>query len=619
LTGEQLSIGRDASNSLRIRDRSVSRLHCVLDSEGGQHKIRDLDSRNGVFVNDIPVHEKTLDDGDQIKIGTALFLFLLHEAESAGEATLVQFEDACVGTEPTMQLRYEESLYLRPDTLLASLPIAGQMARDLHALLKISTAINSMHGTEEIKEKLLELIFEIVPAERGAILLTSPTSEEFTSVSGRVRDSGPGQPVRVSRTIVQLVLRDGVSLLSNGVLDSEEFRRSDSLAESGIQSVLCVPLLLYGKALGVIYLDTSLEEARFAEDQLQLVTAIAGIAAVALENSRHVEWLESENRRLKAEMKIEHNMVGESARMREVYQFIAKVAPTESTVLICGESGTGKELAARAIHENSERGDQPFVAINCAALTESLLESELFGHEKGAFTGAVAQKKGKLEMADGGTLFLDEVGELAPALQAKLLRVLQEREFERVGGLRPIKVDIRLIGATNCDLEELVKNGAFRRDLYYRLNVVSLAMPSLRSRKEDIPLLANYFIARHSEKCRRRLTGMSHEARECLLHYDWPGNVREFENAIERAVVLGSGELVLPEDLPEAVIEASSSPVALTAKYHEAVTNLKKQLIVHAVEQAEGNYTEAAKILGVHANYLHRLIRNMGLKPALKK
>lgn len=235
-----------------------------------------------------------------------------------------------------------------------------------------------------------------------------------------------------------------------------------------------------------------------------------------------MEWLESENRRLRAEINIEHNMVGESPRMREVYQFIAKVAPTESTVLIRGESGTGKELAARAIHLNSQRKDEPFVAINCAALTETLLESELFGHEKGAFTGAFSQKKGKLEMADGGTLFLDEIAELAPALQAKLLRVLQERQFERVGGTRSIRVDIRLIAATNRELEELEKGGAFRRDLYYRLNVVSITMPPLRARREDIPLLVNYFIARHSQRCRRHVSAMSEEARGFLLQYDWP-------------------------------------------------------------------------------------------------
>jgi Nif-specific regulatory protein len=339
---------------------------------------------------------------------------------------------------------------------------------------------------------------------------------------------------------------------------------------------------------------------------------------VARENARHVERLEDENQRLKAEINIEHNMVGESAPMRTVYRFVSRVASTDSTVLITGESGTGKELVARAIHRNSPRVQKPFVAINCAALTETLLESELFGHEKGAFTGALQQKKGKLEVADGGTVFLDEMGELAPALQAKLLRVLQEREFERVGGTRSVRIDVRVIAATNRDLTESVKTGAFRQDLYYRLNVVSIEMPPLRERRDDIPLLASYFAARAGERSKRHVLGVSPEARACLVNYEWPGNVRELENAIERAVVLGSSDFILPEDLPEAVLETVQPAGVTIAQYHEAVSEAKRQVILRAVEQAGGNYTEAAKLLGVHPNYLHRLIRNMNLKSVLR-
>src|SRR5262249_22297046 len=232
------------------------------------------------------------------------------------------------------------------------------------------------------------------------------------------------------------------------------------------------------------------------------------------------------------------DMVGASAGMREVYKFIAKAAPTNSTVLIRGESGTGKELAARAIHLNSPRAKHPFVAINCAALTETLLESELFGHEKGAFTGAVTTKKGKIELAQNGSVFLDEIGEMALPLQAKLLRVLQQHEFERVGGTRTIKADIRLIAATNRNLEQAIKDGDFREDLYYRLNVIRLNMPPLRERREDITPLAIYFAEKYSRQCNRPIKGISPQAQACLFNYDWPGNVREFENAIERAIVL---------------------------------------------------------------------------------
>jgi len=283
-------------------------------------------------------------------------------------------------------------------------------------------------------------------------------------------------------------------------------------------------------------------------------------------------------------------------------------------VLILGESGTGKELAAHAIHLNSSRATKPFVAINCATLTESLLESELFGHEKGAFTGAITQKRGKLEIANGGTVFLDEVGELSPVIQAKLLRVLQTREFERVGGTHPVKTDVRVIAATNRNLETAIKAGEFREDLYYRLNVVSIVMPPLRERREDIGLLATYFVAEFSKKCKRKVTGISAEARRLLHSYDWPGNVRQLENAIERAVVLGSTDLIVPEDLPEAILESEAAGEVTSSTYYEAVNEAKRQILSKTLQQTNGNYTDAAKLLGIHPNNLHRIIRNLNLK-----
>ena len=332
-----------------------------------------------------------------------------------------------------MQVRFNDALYL--------------MARDLSALMKVSTTINAVRGVEELQKTLLELLFEVVPAERGVILLTAPGLQanalEFASVFGLDRQAGKDESIKVSRTITKRVLEHGESLLITRQAETENFESSDSLAEQP-GSILCVPLIMLQRTLGVIYLDTKEPDAVFDKDHLQLVSAISAITAVALENARHIEWLLSENQRLIADFNIEHNMVGESQSMRGVLQFISKVALTDSTVLLSGESGTGKELVARAIHQNSKRVNKPFMAVNCAALAESLLESELFGHEKGSFTGALAQKKGRLEIAEGGTLFLDEIGELSLALQVKLLRVLQEREFERVGGTRTIKVDIRL-------------------------------------------------------------------------------------------------------------------------------------------------------------------------------
>jgi transcriptional regulator with GAF, ATPase, and Fis domain len=303
-------------------------------------------------------------------------------------------------------------------------------------------------------------------------------------------------------------------------------------------------------------------------------------------------------------------------------------------VLIRGETGAGKEIVARAIHLNSPQAKRPFIAINCAVLPENLIESELFGHEKGAFTGAIAQKKGKFELADGGTVFLDEIGELAPRLQAKLLRVIQEKEFERLGGARPIKLNARLITATNRNLGAAIQSGEFREDLFFRLNVLALTVPPLRLRREDIPLLADYFVTKYAAKCRRRIKGVTAAARSYLERYDWPGNVRELESAIQRAVVMSSTEFIMPDDLPDDVLECETAgdpvpraPVdqkitstgATTLKYHDAVKEAKKQVIINAIERASGDYAEAAKTLGMHTNNLHRLIRNLNLKSHLKK
>jgi transcriptional regulator with PAS, ATPase and Fis domain len=282
-------------------------------------------------------------------------------------------------------------------------------------------------------------------------------------------------------------------------------------------------------------------------------------------------------------------------------------------VLICGESGTGKEVVARSIHNNSPRRDRPFVAINCAAIPDTLLESELFGHEKGAYTGAIGMRKGKLEAAEDGTLFLDEIGDLAPPLQAKLLRVLQQKEFERVGGTCAIPFKARVLAATNKILEQAIKAGQFRQDLYYRLNVVSVTVPPLRDHREDIPLLALYFAAKYAEKSKRPFKGISQNARTLLMNYSWPGNVRELENAIEHAIVLGLTEEILPEDLPNGILEEQSTGLE-GARYHDTLNKSKKELILNALREAKGNYPEAARILGVHPKYLHRLARNLNLK-----
>jgi transcriptional regulator with GAF, ATPase, and Fis domain len=618
LPPEELSLGRDASNGLPISDPSVSRRHCLIHPEGNGFKVRDLESRNGTLVNGEAVTDRWLHPLDEITVGDSVFRFLVDDDEQTTGATrVVEFEDEKL-THSMAEIRPEDVLYLQPEKILSELPATSRLARNLNALLKISRVVHSIRDLDELQEQVLELIFAVVPAERGAILLDGTNRREFNSTFARHRDSGNKRPVKVSRTIAQRVLEQGLAILGSDVPGSSQLGGVQSLIELQVRSLLCVPLNVFQRTVGCIYLDTINVADRFNEDHLQLVTAIAGTSAVALENARRLQWLENENQRLLTEITLDRTLVGESTRMKDVFQFLARVAPSDATVLIGGESGTGKELAARAIHRKSPRANKAFVAINCAAIPENLLESELFGFEKGAFTGAVSQKKGRLEIADGGVLFLDEVGELAPSLQVKLLRVLQEREFERVGGHRPIHVDIRLIAATNRDLEEASRKGEFRQDLYFRLNVVNLTMPALREHKEDIPMLVSFLVDKHCKRNGAKPKPLSREALACLMNYDWPGNVRELENVIERALVLGSSEDILPEDLPENLLERAPSPGVGEARYHAAVKDLKKRLIQNALEEAKGSCTEAAKILGVHPNYLHRLIRNLDLKETTK-
>jgi DNA-binding NtrC family response regulator len=327
------------------------------------------------------------------------------------------------------------------------------------------------------------------------------------------------------------------------------------------------------------------------------------------------EGLKRSNRLLRDELsQREVRLIGDAPRMAGIIDTARRAAASRSTVLILGESGTGKEVLARAIHEWSDRRSAPFVAVNCVALTEELLESELFGHEKGAFTGAVSQKPGKFEVADGGTIFLDEIAEIRPQLQAKLLRVLQEHQFERVGGTTSLRVDIRVIAATNRDLTVEIQAGRFREDLYYRLNVITLDMPPLRERAGDIPAMAEHFLERYARETKRSVSGISDDALAALRRYEWPGNVRELQNTIERAVVLGGTDTILLDDLPTHIVEARAAGDGEEAHgFHDQVRRYKGQLIRDAI-RTSGSQRKAASLLGLNPTYLSRLIRNLGLK-----
>ena len=584
----EFSVGRHASNNLCVEETAVSRRHFVIRRSGPRCTLQDLESRNGTFVNGTPVTEHALEQGDEIRIGGSAFAYVV----DPDRVVALPKPDS-----KTRELRFEDSAYLSSSGR-SVLPPSARALHDLRTLLRITTMLHSFQGllkskqtlaAEVLRTHLESLLPDMIPATRAGVFI-------------------PGVPPAAWKPNPEVFQRACQERIAVWLDDADR---------AGL-SAMAAPLMVRGEVAAVIYLESTDARQKFDEGHLQLLSAVASMAAVAWENATILGWLQEENERLQSELKLDHDMVGASAKMRDLARQMAKVAPSNSTVLILGESGTGKELVARALHRNSLRAAGPFVAINCAALTETLLESELFGHEKGAFTGAITQKKGKLELASGGTVFLDEIGELSPSLQAKLLRVLQQREMERVGGTVTIPLDIRVLAATNRDIEDAVKKGGFRQDLFYRLNVVSLKAPALRERPDDILPLADHFAKKYAAECGRKITGLAPEAKARLRSYDWPGNVRELENAIERAVVLGSTDTILAEDLPEQIL-AAPPPVTGAGQYDAAIDAARRQVVLSAFEQSGHDHDAAAKILGLHPNYLHKLIRSMDLRGALKR
>ena len=600
---ENFTIGRAVKNHLAIPDYGSSREHAIIRVTTDGFLLEDLDSRNGTFVNSSPAQKLLLQHGDRIRIGQTYILFLTKEEnQESFFSNEIQFDEDIFLTRTDLKIPFEQS--------------SADLSPDLNILTMIGQALEELNTSEELQQKLLEIILELIPAERGAIILLNDDFTSPNSVCVLNKIKRDNNPMHVSRSVTDQVLNEKTAVLKNNISQNDSLS-AESLIVSGINSVLCVPLLL-GDISGLIYLDSGDILFKFTEKHLQQMTAIANLTVAALKNVRHLEFLKNENESLQNWANIETNMIGESEPMKHLAQVIAKVSISDATVLICGESGTGKELVARAIHKNSPRSNKSFVALNCAVLNENFLDSDLFGHEKGAFTGATAQRRGKIETAEGGTLFLDEIGELAPSLQAKLLRVIQEREFERIGGSKPIKSNIRLLAATNRNLAEEVKKGNFREDLFFRINVVQIQVPPLRRRKSDIILLARHFMRKYSEICKRRVDGISPKAQKALTDHEWRGNVRELENAIERAIVLLTTETIQLEDLPFEIVETREHTNNPAMDLNQRFRYAKRKIILDAIKDADGNYSEAARQLSIHPNNLHRLIRELEIKEEAK-
>jgi transcriptional regulator with GAF, ATPase, and Fis domain len=562
LNGEETLIGRAPNANIVFPEPEIGWRHCQIKRHGGRFTIVDLRTSLGTYINGMRSAERWLEDRDQIGIGKTVLMF--RSSESADPIP------SPAGNKPI---------------LLA--------ACSLLFLFRALAAAASSDRSDVLTRQILRLVGDLIPLRQSLLLLGANEAELAAAL-----DEHPDSNHADFQSALQRVCREG------------------ALAVSGA-GIIAVPLYASGALAGaLLVLVPSIEQPHW-DTHFETLTSIASLASIGFEANQEVETLKAENALLQEQIAVKAGILGNSPAIRKLLRMIDRVAARDTTVLVTGESGTGKELVARALHEKSPRRERPFVAVNCAALSESLFESELFGHEKGAFTGAISLKRGRFELAQGGTIFLDEIGELAAPLQAKLLRVLQQREFERVGGAQTHALDIRVVAASNRDLAADVREGKFREDLYHRLNVVALHSPSLRDRQEDIPLLARYFLQRSSERCKRRVSGLSHQAEHLLLEYSWPGNVRELENAMERAVVLGVSEMVLPEDLPEILLETASHEGG--AKYHHSVGQAKREAILDAYAQGNGDYKQAARLLGLHPNYLLRLVRNLGLREEIHR
>ena len=489
----------------------------------------------------------------------------------------------------------------------------------LSALLEVSKVLNSSFELEKNLSKTMRVLGDFLEMERGSVFLLDQNSRELKIVAahGLTKEQIERGKYRIGEGIVGRVIEKGTPLVIPNVGEEPLFlnKTGARIGKGGI-SFLCVPISFKGSAIGVLSVDRIFKDQTITVDEdIRVLEIIGSIIAQYVMLWRHFQDSEDEKEILKLQLKGKYslpNIIGTSDKMKEVFESVHRVADSKATVILYGESGTGKELIAKSVHYMSPRAKSAFIKFNCASIPEGLLESELFGHEKGAFTGAVNIRKGRFELAHGGTILLDEVGDLPINLQPKILRVLQEREFERVGGEKTIKVDVRLIAATSRNLEELVAKGRFREDLFYRLNVVPIFMPALRERKEDIPLLVEFFLRRFNEENNKHLS-ISPEALRVLIEYAWPGNVRELENTMERLVVMSGRDSIKPSDLPINLKLPSPEEVMQKESLRAGIEDIEKSSIIEALEKTGWVQAKAARMIGLTPRQIGYKIKKYGL------
>lgn len=637
-SGQVMTIGRAPTNRLVLRDEVCSRNHCEVFLSGEEWYVRDLGSRNGTLIAGKAISgDHPLQSGTVLQVGASEVAFTIDleiplpeisesatpRPESPSAVVTQQNLGATSSFGPEILHRQSKTRFETGGRELGR----DRTSRDLARMYRLALDMGNATTPKALADVVLDGLMAGISADIGAFLILPQDSVEreparLSVIAYKSRNQNHYE--RVSDSLSQFVLSENEAVLARDVQSSIEFGVGDSVGDLQVKSVICAPLRRGDSILGLIHLYSTHVETPLGHDDLEYTLAVADQCAFVLESLQRRESLADglerashENKNLREQLELESELVGNGPYMTELKARIARIAATDATVLVRGESGVGKELVARALHFGSPRRTGPFVCMNCAALSESLLESELFGHEKGSFTGAVGRKIGKFEQANRGSIFLDEVGEMTPAVQAKFLRILEGHPFDRVGGGSPITVDVRVIAATNRDLEKAVEQGTFRKDLYYRLHVVELRVRPLREHSEDIADLSRFFLERYSRKTVRNPRGFSPDALRTLREYDWPGNIRELQNTIERAVILGTGDQVELDDIQlsrlgggttKASRKTSAGLPPPTPK-EISLEDLERSHILAILENTNWNKSQAALILGIERSTLDRKLK----------
>jgi transcriptional regulator with GAF, ATPase, and Fis domain len=572
------SIGKAGGNDVPIRAEGMADYHARIVFDGKEFNLDEADPNGEIKINGKKKRRSKVMHGDKITLGVVELAFSI-------------FDETVVVDDGEDDDERDENR----EAELAGL-------RKLH---EFSERLMASTSLDEQLSALIDAIVDVTHAGKGFLILIADGQPKVTVARNLEQQNLPDAVKHLSDSILQTVIRTKKPLIVSDALHDTHFGSSESVMNLQLASVMCAPLIAQGQLLGVLYVGNDNVRSLFAEKSLDMLTIFAGQASLILQNALLLDQLKTDvvNLEGKLEMRKFGDIIGSCPSLIEVFNKVEKVATTNINVLITGETGTGKELIAREIHRRSPRMNQPFVVVNCGAIPENLMESELFGHVRGAFTGAVATRNGKFQAADGGTLFLDEIGEMPVALQVKLLRALQEKIVMKVGDTKPEPVDIRVIAATNRDLELEIQRGGFREDLYYRLNVVNLHLPPLRERGDDVVVLAKYLLGKYSEEFGAKVKGFTPNALIAMKKYDWPGNVRQVENRIKKAIVLCDKTLIGPEDMdlfPEAL-----SPIQTLTQARE---DFQRRYILEVLERNNGNRTKTARDLGVDPRTIFRYL-----------